>query len=71
MQIKKQVHKTVMEKFQNDDYKTYGWCGLLATDEWDTYIKDQLNENARLAFIAKMTIKEECPKNASPPYRIF
>jgi hypothetical protein len=71
VQIKKQVHKAVMEKFQNDDYKAYGWCGLLATDKWDTYIKDPLNENARLAFIAKMTNKEEFPKNTSPPYGIF
>jgi hypothetical protein len=63
--FKKQVHKAVMEKFQNDGYKAYGWCGLLATDKWDTYIKDPLNENARLAFIAKMTNKEEFPKNAS------
>jgi hypothetical protein len=60
-----------MEKFQNDGYKAYGWCGLLATDEWDTYIKDPLNENARPAFIAEMTNKEEFPKNAPPPYGIF
>ncbi len=60
-----------MEKFQNDDYNAYGWCGLLATDEWDTYIKDPLNENARLAFIAKITNKEEFPEYASPPYGIF
>jgi hypothetical protein len=71
VQIKKQVHKAVMEKFQNDDYKAYGWCGLLATDERDTYIKDPLNENTRLKFIAKMTKKEEFPKNASPPYGFF
>jgi hypothetical protein len=71
VQIKKQVHKAVMEKFQNYDYKAYGWCGLLATDEWNTYIKDPLNENARSAFIAKMTNKEEFPENASPPYGIF
>jgi hypothetical protein len=60
-----------MEKFQHDDYKAYGWCGLLATDEWDTYIRDPLNENVRSAFIAKMTNKEEFPKNASTPYGIF
>jgi hypothetical protein len=60
-----------MEKFQNDDYKAYEWCGLLATDKWDKYIKDPLNENARSAFIAKMTNKEEFPENASPPYGIF
>jgi hypothetical protein len=71
VQIKKPVHKAIMEKFQNDDYKAYGWCGLLATDKWDTYIKESLNENARSAFIAKMTNKEEFPKNASPPYGIF
>jgi hypothetical protein len=60
-----------MEKFQNDDYKAYGWCGLLATDKWNTYIKDPLNENARSAFIAKMTNKEEFPEKASPPYAIL
>jgi hypothetical protein len=65
------VHNAIMEKFQNDDYKAYEWFGLLATDEWDTYIKDPLNENTRSAFIAKMTNKEEIPKNASPPYGIF
>ncbi len=54
----KQVHKANIETYQNDDYKAYGWCSLLATDEWNTYIKDQLNENARSAFIAKMTNKE-------------
>ncbi len=71
VQIKKPVHKAVMEKFQNDDYKAYGRCGILATDEWDTCIKDPLNENARSTFIAKMTNKEEFPANASPPYGIF
>ncbi len=71
VQINKQVHKAVMEKFQNDDYKAYGWCGLIATDEWDSYIKDPLNENTRSALIAKMTNKGEFPKNASPPYGIF
>jgi hypothetical protein len=60
-----------METYQNDDYKAYGWCSLLATDEWNTYIKDTLHENARLAFIAKMTDKEKFPKNTSPPYGIF
>ncbi len=65
------MHKAVTEKFQNDDYKAYGLCGLLATDKWDTYIKDPLNENARSAFIAKMTSKEEFPENASPPYGTF
>ncbi len=60
-----------METYQNDDYKAYGWCSLLATDEWNTYIKDPLNENARSAFIAKMTNKEKFPKNTSPPYGIF
>ncbi len=57
VQIKTQVHKVVMVKFQNDDYKAYGWCGPLATDEWDSYIKDPLNENTRLAFRAKITNK--------------
>jgi hypothetical protein len=71
VQIKKQVHKAVMEKYQNDDYKAYGWCGLLATDEWDTYIKDPLNENARLAFIAKMTSKEEFPRMHLHPMESF
>jgi hypothetical protein len=71
VQIKKQVHKANMETYQNDDYKAYGWCSLLATDEWNTYIKDPLNENARLAFIAKMTDKEKFPENTSPPYGIF
>jgi hypothetical protein len=33
VQIKKQVHKANMETYQNDDYKAYGWCSLLATDE--------------------------------------
>jgi hypothetical protein len=32
VQIKKQVHKANIEKYQNDDYKAYGWCSLLATD---------------------------------------
>jgi hypothetical protein len=71
VQIKKQVNKAATEKFQKDNYKAYGWCGLLATDEWDTYIKDPLNENSRSSFIAKMTNKEEFPENASPPYGIF
>jgi hypothetical protein len=60
-----------METYQNDDYKAYGWCSLLATDEWNTYIIDPLNENARLAFIAKMNNKEKFPKNTSPPYGVF
>jgi hypothetical protein len=62
-----------METYQNDDYKAYRWCSLLATDEWNTYIKvkDPLNENARSAFIAKMTNKEKFPQNTSPPYGIF
>ncbi len=59
VQIKKQVHKANMETYQNDDYEAFGWCSLLATDEWNTYIKDPLNENARLAFIANMTNKRE------------
>ena len=71
VQIKKQVHKANMETYQNDDYKAYGWCSLLATDKWNTYIKDPLNENARSAFIAKMTNKEKFPQNTSPPYGIF
>jgi hypothetical protein len=71
VQIKKQVHKANMETCQNDDYKDYGWCSLLATDMWNTCIKDPLNENARLAFIAKMTNKKTFPKNTSPPYGIF
>ncbi len=33
VQIKKQVHKANMKKYQNDDYKAYGWCSLLATDK--------------------------------------
>jgi hypothetical protein len=69
--LRSQCTKPSWKKIQNDDYKAYGWCGLLATDEWDTYIKDPLNENARPAFIAKMTNKEEFPKNASPPNGIF
>jgi hypothetical protein len=60
-----------METYQNDDYKAYGWCGLPATDEWDTYIKDPLNENARLAFIAKMTNKEKFPKTHLHPMESF
>jgi hypothetical protein len=60
-----------MEKYQNDDYNAYGWCSLLATDEWNTYIKDPLNENARLAFILKMTNKEKFPKNIPLSYGIF
>jgi hypothetical protein len=60
-----------METYQNDGYKAYGWCSLLATDEWNKYIKDPLNENAILAFIAKMTNKEKFSKNTSPPYGIF
>jgi hypothetical protein len=44
VQIEKPVHKANMEKYQNDDHKAYGWCSLLATDEWNTYIKDPLNE---------------------------
>jgi hypothetical protein len=31
VQIKKQVQKANMEKYQNIDYKAYGWCSLLAT----------------------------------------
>ena len=60
-----------METYQNDDYKAYGWCGLPATDEWDTYIKDPLNENARLAFIAKMTKKRSFPKTHLHPMESF
>ncbi len=71
MQIKKQVHKAKMEPYQNDDYNAYGWCSLLATDNWNTYIKDPLNENARSAFIVKMINKETFPENTSPPYGIF
>jgi hypothetical protein len=37
----------------------------------NTYIKDPLNENARLAFIARMTNIEKFPENTSPPYVIF
>jgi hypothetical protein len=71
VQTKKQVQQAIMEKFQNDDYRAYGWCGLLATDKWDTYIKDPLNENTRSEIIAKITNKEEFPENPSPPYGIF
>jgi hypothetical protein len=60
-----------MQKYQNNDHKAYGWWSLLATDKWNTYIKDPLNDNARLAFILKMTNKEKFPKNTSPPYGIF
>jgi hypothetical protein len=60
-----------METYQNDDYKAFGWCSLLATDKWNTYIKDPLNENARSALIAKMTNKEKWSENTSPPYGIF
>jgi hypothetical protein len=70
VQIKKPVHKAKMEKYQNDDHKAYGWRSLLATDEWNTYIKDQLNEK-RLPFISKMTNKEKFPENTSPPHGIF
>ncbi len=66
VQIKKQVHKANMETYQNNDYKAYEWCSLLATDEWNTYIKDPLNENARSAFIAMMTNKEKFPKYIHP-----
>jgi hypothetical protein len=59
-----------MEKYQNDDHKAYGWCSLLATDKWNTYIKDPLNEK-RSAFILKMTNKEKFTKNTSLPYGIF
>jgi hypothetical protein len=44
---------------------------LLATDKWNKYIKDPLNENTRLVFISKMTNKEKFPENTSPPYGIF
>jgi hypothetical protein len=44
VQIKKPVHKANMEKYQNDDHNAYRWCSLLATDKWNTYIKDPLNE---------------------------
>jgi hypothetical protein len=71
VQIKKPVHKVIMEKYQNDDNKAYGWCSLLATDKWNTYIKDPLNQHARSAFILKMTNKEKFPSNTSPPYGIF
>ncbi len=71
MQIEKPVHKANIEKYQHDDHKAYGCCSLLATDKWNTYIKDPLNENARLAFISKMTNKEKFPENTSPPYEIF
>jgi hypothetical protein len=71
VQIKKQVHKANMETYQNDDYKAYGQCSLLATDEWNKYIKDPLNDSARFAFIAKMTNKEKFPQHTSPPYGIF
>jgi hypothetical protein len=71
VQIKKQVHKANMKTYHNDKYKAYGWCSLLASNEWDTYIKDPLHENARLAFIVKTTNKQMFPKNISPPYGIF
>ncbi len=60
-----------MEENQNDDHKAYGWCDLQATDKWNTYIKDPLNEIKRSAFISKMTDKEKFPDNTSPPYGIF
>jgi hypothetical protein len=71
VQIKKLMHKADMEKYQNYDHKAYGCCSLLAIDEWNTYIKDPLNENTRSAFISKMTNTEMFPKNISPPYGIF
>jgi hypothetical protein len=60
-----------METYQNDDYKAFGWCSLLATDECNTYIKDPLNENARLAFTAKVTNKDKFPQITSSPNGIF
>jgi hypothetical protein len=71
VQIKKPVHNANMEKYQNDDHKAYGWCDLLATDKWNTYIKGPLNEIKTSAFTLKMTNKEKFPKNTSPPYEIF
>jgi hypothetical protein len=60
-----------MEKYQNDDHKAHGWCSLLATDEWNAYIKDPLNENARLAFISKMTNKEVSQKHISTLWNLL
>ncbi len=69
--LKRQCTKPIWKKYQNDDHKAYGWCSLLATDKWKTYIKDQLNEHTRSAFISKMTNKEKFAENTSPPYGIF
>jgi hypothetical protein len=42
VQIKKPVHIANMKKYKNDDHKAYRSCSLLATDKWNTYIKDPL-----------------------------
>ncbi len=67
----KQAHKSYMIKCNDDDHQAYGWCSLLATDEWNAYIEDPFNENARSEFILKMTNREKIPGNTSPPYAIF
>jgi hypothetical protein len=67
--MKKQVHKSNMIKCNNYQ-QAYGWCSLLATDEWNAYIKGQFNENATSVFILKMTNREKFPNNTSPPYEI-
>jgi hypothetical protein len=67
VQIKNPVHKAKMEKYQNDDHKAYGGYDLLATDKWNTYIKDPLDEIKRSAFILKMTNKEKFPEREVMP----
>ena len=63
-------HKKKMEDNGNDEYKAYGWCGLLRTAEWLKYIDNPLNDNARNEFITKMTCSSDQHRYAPPPYGI-
>jgi len=63
-------HKKKMKDADNDEFKAYGWCDLLCTDEWLQYISNPLNDSARNKFIVKMMNSAKHPEYAPPPYGI-
>ena len=60
-----------MESADDNELKAYGWCNLLCTEEWNGYIRNPLNDIARIAFIAKMTNSAIHKEYAPPPYGIY
>jgi hypothetical protein len=44
-----------MNDSNNDDKLTHGWCELLDSEEWNSYVDDQTNDVTRAAFLEKMT----------------